>query len=127
MPWILFLLVLTILPSSAVVATVKDTVLIEAETFRDVGGWAIDTQFVHAMGSPYLLAHGLGEPVADATTSVTFPGPGTYRVFVRTKDWVAAWKAPGAPGKFQLVVDGRPLPTVLGTTFAHWPGSRAEP
>lgn len=28
-----------------------------------------DTQFMDQMGSPYLLAHGLGKPVADAKTS----------------------------------------------------------
>ena len=56
------------------------------------------------MGSPYLLAHGLGIPVNDATTQITFPSEGTYRVWVRTKDWVAPWNAPGAPGKFQLLI-----------------------
>ena len=45
----------------------------------------------------YLLAHGLGKPVKDATTAVRLPAAGVYRVFVRTKDWVARWKASGAP------------------------------
>ena len=82
-------------------------VLVEAESFAHHGGWKLDTQFIHVMGSPYLLAHGLGEPVADATTTVLFPKEGNYRVFVRTKDWVARWNAPGKPGRFQLLVDGR--------------------
>ena len=73
-------------------------VLVEAEGFKDYGGWSLDTQFVHIMGSPYLLAHGLGEPVKDATTTVSLPA-GTYKVFVRTKDWVAHWNAPGAAGQ----------------------------
>jgi hypothetical protein len=72
------------------------------------------------MGSPYLLAHGLGIPVADATTQVTFPSAGSYRVWVRTRDWVAPWNAPGAPGKFQLKVDGKPLAEVFGTKSATW-------
>ncbi|MCX7826978.1 MAG: FAD-dependent oxidoreductase, partial [Verrucomicrobiae bacterium] len=72
------------------------------------------------MGSPYLLAHGLGEPVKDATTTVTFPSTGNYRVLVRTKDWVARWKAPGAPGKFQLLVNGQPLKETFGTKGAEW-------
>ncbi|MCE5346912.1 MAG: hypothetical protein LLG13_11595, partial [Bacteroidales bacterium] len=38
-------------------------VLIEAESFKDKGGWVVDQQFVEQMGSPYLLAHGLGNPV----------------------------------------------------------------
>lgn len=96
------------------------TVLVEAECFADHGGWSLDTQFIQQMGSPYLLAHGLGKPVADATTKVTFPAAGTYRVFVRTKDWVARWNAPGTPGKFQLLVNGTPLAETFGTKGAEW-------
>ena len=72
------------------------------------------------MGSPYLLAHGLGRPVKDATTEIEFPAPGKYRVFVRTKDWVARWKAPGAPGKFELLIDGKSLGHTFGTKNAAW-------
>src|ERR1700733_15725793 len=72
-----------------------DQLLVEAESFKDPGGWMLDTQFIEIMGSPYLLAHGLGQPVKDATTRVTFPSAGQYHVYVRTKDWVAHWKAPG--------------------------------
>jgi hypothetical protein len=39
---------------------------------------------------------------------------------VRTRDWVAPWKAPGAPGRFQLVVDGKPLAETFGTKGADW-------
>ncbi|HET6252215.1 MAG TPA: FAD-dependent oxidoreductase [Tepidisphaeraceae bacterium] len=95
-------------------------VLIEAESFKDPGGWVLDTQFVNIMGSPYLMAHGLGVPVKDATSTVTFPSTGVYTVFVRTKDWVAQWKAPGTPGRFQLLVDGKPLATTFGTEGADW-------
>ena len=101
-------------------ASAADQVLIEAESFSDPGGWMPDTQFIEIMGSPYLLAHGLGEPVKDATTTVTFPSTGQYRVFVRTKDWVAKWKAPGAPGKFQLLVNGQPIAESFGTKGAEW-------
>ena len=72
------------------------------------------------MGSPYLLAHGLGVPVADATTSLLLPEPGTYRVWVRTKDWVARWNAPGAPGRFHVLIDGKPLAETFGTKGADW-------
>ena len=82
------------------------SLFVEAESFEKHGGWKLDTQFIDEMGSPYLLAHGLGEPVADAVTTVKFPQAGKYRVFVRTKDWVARWDARGAPGKFKLLVDG---------------------
>ena len=37
--------------------------LVEAESFREKGGWFVDPQFTEQMGSPYLLAHGLGNPV----------------------------------------------------------------
>ena len=51
-------------------------VLVEAESFAHLGGWVIDQQFMDQMGSPFLLAHGLGVPVRDATTSVAVPAPG---------------------------------------------------
>ena len=46
------------------------------------------------------------------------PAPGTYRTWVRTRDWVGPWKTPGtpeamkasgAPGAFQILIDGTPL------------------
>src|SRR5438045_2525445 len=109
----LFAFLLLIL--SALSSRGAETVLVEAESFTNRGGWSLDTQFVHIMGSPYLLAHGLGEPVKDATTTVTVPQPASYRVWVRTKDWVARWKAPGHPGRFQVLVDGQALKPTFGT------------
>ncbi|MBB3208831.1 hypothetical protein FHS27_004664 [Rhodopirellula rubra] len=108
------LLVAMIVPARA------DQVLVEAESFDTHGGWKLDTQFIDTMGSPYLLAHGLGKPVRDASTTVTFPSTGEYRVYVRTKDWVARWNAPGQPGRFQLIVDGKPLDETFGTKGAEW-------
>jgi hypothetical protein len=96
------------------------TLLVEAESFADHGGWSLDTQFIREMGSPYLLAHGLGTPVADATTNLAFRQAGTYHVWVRTKDWVARWKAPGTPGRFRIAVNGTPLPETFGTEGAEW-------
>ena len=101
-------------------ARAADRLLVEAESFAAPGGWSLDTQFIEIMGSPYLIAHGLGQPVKDATTTVTFPATGTYRVWVRTKDWVAEWKAPGAPGKFQVLLNGQPLAETFGTKSAAW-------
>ena len=98
----------------------NEFVFVEAEQFENFGGWNIDQQSMERMGSPYLLAHGLGIPVEDATTTVTFPSEGTYRVWVRTKDWVAPWNAPGAPGKFQLKVNGKPIKEIFGTKGAEW-------
>lgn len=95
-------------------------VLVEAESFQDTGGWVVDQQFMDFMGSPYVLAHGLGIPVQDAKTEVTFASANRYRVWVRTRDWVAPWKASGAPGRFELQLNGRSLTTTFGTKGAEW-------
>ena len=96
------------------------TVLVEAESFADRGGWVIDQQAMDIMGSPFILAHGLGTPVADAKTTVKLPEPGEYRVFVRTRDWVAPFGASGSPGRFQVLVDSKPLTETFGTRSAAW-------
>src|SRR5690606_31252933 len=78
---------------------------------------------------PYLLAHGLGRPVEDASTTVSFPKAGKYHVFVRTFDWVERWKAPGDPGQFQILVNGEELEPTFGTSGADWgwhPGGIVE-
>jgi len=97
-----------------------DIVLVEAEGFDNHGGWKLDTQFIDIMGSPYLIAHGMGNAVEDATTTVKFPEAGSYKLWVRTKDWVAPWDAPGAPGKFQVLIDGEAVETTFGTEGAKW-------
>lgn len=95
-------------------------VLVDTESFADRGGWVLDQQFMDQMGSPYLMAHGLGEPVKDAVTTVKFPKAGAYRLWVRTKDWVAPWKAPGTPGRFQVLVDGKSVGTDFGIKGDQW-------
>lgn len=96
------------------------TVLVEAEAFDSYGGWSRDSQFMDVMGSPYLMAHGLGEPVADAVTTVHIPEPGTYRVYARTVNWAAKFDVPGAPGRFQVAVNGQSLDHVFGKEGAAW-------
>ncbi|GAB3655154.1 FAD-dependent oxidoreductase [Echinicola sediminis] len=87
--------------------------MIEAESFDDLGGWLVDPQFVEQMGSPYLLAHGMGVPVANASTEIQLGKKGNYHFWVRTKNWAPGeWKA---PGKFKLKVNGEVLPNELGT------------
>jgi predicted GH43/DUF377 family glycosyl hydrolase len=89
------------------------SILVEAESFNEKGGWVIDQQFTDQMGSSYLLAHGLGQPVDDAVTTVTFPSSGTYKMWVRTKNWIPGkWDA---PGRFQVIFNGLPIPKTFGT------------
>lgn len=98
----------------------ETSLLIEAESFNDFGGWKLDTQFIDEMGSPYLLAHGLGRSVNTATTLVKFPAAGKYHVWVRTKDWVARWGATGKPGRFKVSVAGLELEPEFGTEGKKW-------
>ena len=81
----------------------------------DAGGWVLDAQFMDVMGSPYLLAHGMGVRVTDAKARVEFPQPGEYRVWVRTRNW-----ADGAPGRFRVFVDGAPLCKEFGAGSREW-------
>lgn len=93
-----------------------EPVLVEAESLEQKGGWVVDQQFMDVMGSPYLLAHGLGRPVANATGRYTLAN-GRYRLWVRTKDWAA----PRGPGRFQIAVGGETLPMIFGvSTNTDW-------
>lgn len=67
---------------------VPGTLWIDTEDFDSYGGWHMDTQFVPQMGSPYLMANGLGTPVEDAFTSINVPEDGKYRLWVRTRNWL---------------------------------------
>jgi len=90
-----------------------DQVLVEAENFKEKGGWVVDQQFTESMGSSYLLAHGMGKPVADAKTAIAFPSTGSYTLWVRTKNWKpGTWEA---PGRFKVAINGKTLETVFGT------------
>jgi len=108
-----------ILISSVLFQSEAKNYLIETENFANKGGWVIDQQFMDEMGSPFLLAHGLGKPVSDAETTVKLE-KGNYQVWVRTRDWVATWGTKGAPGKFNILINNKPLRTVFGTKGAEW-------
>lgn len=85
-------------------------ILVEAKAFDNFGGWVLDSQFETQMGSPYLLAHGNGKPVEDATTVISIEEDGDYNVWVRAKDWV-----PGHhPGRFTLAINGKTMSTEFG-------------
>lgn len=98
----------------------QNNALVEAENFSNKGGWVVDQQFMDLMGSPYLMAHGMGVPVEDASTVVSFPAPGVYNVYVRTYNWTSPWHPGEGPGKFHVAVNDKPVGTVLGTRGTGW-------
>lgn len=92
----------------------QDGIFLEAEAFLDPGGWVVDPQFVQQMGSPYLMAHGMGNAVKDASTTIDLDTPGSYYVWARTKNWVPGnWDA---PGRFRIAINGKELKNTLGVT-----------
>lgn len=111
------LLALLALPFHA--AAARD-MLVEAESFDRRGGWVVDQQSMPAIGSPYMLAHGLGNPVEDAVTTIGISRAGRYRIWVRTRDWARRWSRAGSPGRFEVAVNGRPLQAVFGTEREEW-------
>ena len=96
-----------------------ETQWLDALSFDHYGGWQMETQFIREMGQGYLLACGKpGIPVEKASTRVTLQG-GTYRLWVRTKNWLPAH----SPGRLALWVDDTPLGTEVGCLPCqgwHW-------
>lgn len=97
-----------------------DGILIETESFGNTGGWVLDQQFMDQMGSPYLLAHGLGRPVRDAETTVNIPVQGTWHVYARTYNWTSPWTASPGPGKFKVRIAGKQMKNTLGAEGGGW-------
>lgn len=100
-------------------AACAEVVWLETERFENCGGWINDSQFIDQMGSPYLLAVGLGKPVQDAVTTVALPHSGRWRLWARTRDWVPEHH----PGRFQILLNGKPVERVFGASGKpgwHW-------
>ncbi|MBI5396605.1 MAG: FAD-dependent oxidoreductase [Verrucomicrobia bacterium] len=93
-------------------AAAAETIWIEAERFEDCGGWVNDAQFIDQMGSPYLLAIGIGTPVKDAVTRVNLPRAGRWRLWARTRDWAPEHH----PGRFQILLNGKPAARDFGAS-----------
>lgn len=106
--------------SCVVHVTWASVLWVEAESFRQKGGWSVDQQFIDQMGSSYLLAHGMGVPVKEASTKVCFPQKGTYHVYVRTYNWTAPWCDGKGPGRFKIKVGRKTLPATLGCEGKNW-------
>jgi len=115
--------ILLLFMAAAILLSCKKTnsnIFLEAESFRESGGWVVDQQSIDIMGSSYILAHGLGVPVRDAQTTINVPSGDDYNVWVRTYDWVAQWDAEGSPGRFQLLINDVPVETTFGTEGNSW-------
>ena len=110
---------LLLLLTSVLEAKAAD-ILIEAENLTEYGGWVMDNQSMSQMGSPYLLAHGMGVPVKDAMGYFNVERTGLYHVWVRTRDWVKSWGKTGSPGRFHVLINGFPCDSVFGTTTSEW-------
>lgn len=82
----------------------------EVESMADTGNWSNDPQHIDIMGSPYLLATGLGKPVEDAVAEVEVPEAGQYTLWVRCRDWLPSH----SPGRFQVMVNGTASTTTFG-------------
>lgn len=100
--------------------TQSERLWVEAESFKNKGGWVVDQQFIDQMGSSYLMAHGMGKPVEDAETEISFDKTGVYYVYVRTYNWTSPWSESKGPGRFQLSLNGNVLPVELGATGNSW-------
>ena len=98
----------------------KANLLVETESFSDKGGWIVDNQFMEMMGSPYLMAHGMGVPVLDASTVVELPETGTYRIYARTYNWTSPWTDEAGAGKFEILVNGQSTGKVVGDAGKAW-------
>ena len=92
----------------------------EAESFENLGGWVVDQQSMNIMGSSYIMAHGLGSPVADAVTHIKLPESGKWYAYVRTRDWTAVWKRGTPAGTFKLMIDDNCFENTLGTNGEEW-------
>ena len=85
----------------------------EAESMQNTGQWSNDPQHIDVMGSVYLLTTGVGKPVEDAVTEITIPEGGTYRLWVRCRDWFPSH----SPGQFQVMVDGKASSVIFGKDY----------
>ena len=95
-------------------------IFIEAESLKTKGGWVVDSASMEMLHSAYLMAHGMGVPVADAYDGIEITCSGDYSVWALTRDWTAAWNVADPAGKFEILLDGKPLTNTLGTNGKAW-------
>jgi len=107
---VLFVCVAFFSCGSAAEGASEPVIWLEAEQFHKTGGWSNDCQFVDLMGSPYLLAGGLGKPVEDAVTSARITKGRQYRLWVRCKDWFPTH----SPGRFGVRIGDKASEATFG-------------
>jgi hypothetical protein len=60
----------------------------------------------------------MGKPVEDADTTIDLPATGKWNVWVRNRDWCKGdWQS---PGRFQVLVEGKPLSVTFGEGNESW-------
>lgn len=97
-----------------------ENILLETESFTNKGGWVLDNQSMSQIESSYLLAHGLGVPVKNASTKFKINNGGEFRIWVRTRNWVKLWSQVASPGRFKILLNGKALAETFGTEEADW-------
>ena len=98
---------------------------IEAESFQEKGGWLVDQQMIEGMGSPYLIAHGLGTPVKDALTKVRIDTAATYNVYVRPTIGPRRGTPQRVLAGFKVAIMAKRLPVIVGQTGDRWQWQKA--
>ncbi len=113
----LYLLLLCFVTS----CTNQNEIYIETESFDEKGGWKVDVQSSDVLGSPYLIAHGLGRPVKDASTTIELPGTGKWNLYVKTYNWTSPWSDKKGPGGFKILINDKQIgQDDLGTSLKKW-------
>ncbi len=97
-----------------------NNIFIEAESFKTKGGWVVDTTSMESIHSAYLMAHGMGIPVADASTEFEVLDSGEYYIWSLTRDWTSVWDVKDSAGKYTIKIDGTELENTLGTNGKEW-------
>lgn len=100
--------------------TKHNDIFVEAESFTNKGGWSVDQQFTFEMGSPYLIAHGMGNTVDDATSTISIPSAGEWHIYARTYNWTSPWSEGRGAGGFRIGVGDELLPNELGVEGNAW-------
>lgn len=99
---------------------IMSSIFIEAESFKNRGGWVADTSSMEMIHSAYLMAHGMGVPVDDASTDFEITDDGEYYIWSLTRDWTSVWNIKEPAGKYTIKIDGSEFNSILGTNGKEW-------